>query len=123
MMPALFGRFAGGWIVYAIFAAIIVATLGYTYHLGHSSATAKWEAKYARREAEIANQVNAEINRVQQANALAKASEAKRLAELATENAALEQKIKEMSDAADADPDRDRPALSPDSGMRIDSIR
>jgi hypothetical protein len=37
-------------------------------------------------------------------------------------NAAMEQKIKELSDAANADPDRDRVCLSDGSGMRIDSV-
>ena len=34
----------------------------------------------------------------------------------------LEQKIKELSDEADADADRDRVCLSSDSGLRIDSV-
>jgi uncharacterized protein HemX len=121
-MSALLGRFAGGWIVYAIVAVIVAAALGYTYHLGHSAAAAKWEAKYNAREVELAEALAAEVSRIEKANAMAKANEAKRLADLEKENAALEKLIKEKSDEADVDPNRDRPALSPDSGLRIDSI-
>lgn len=108
--------------LFALAALAVVFVLWKSYDLGFSRASDQWRARYSAREAEIATQVAAEINRIQQANAMAKAAEAKRLAELAAENAALEQRIKELSDEADADPDRDRVCLSDDSRLRIDSI-
>lgn len=122
MIRATLAAICGNWIVYAVIAAAVAATLGYTYHLGHSSASAKWEAKYNAREVQIAEAHNAEVSRIAQANAMAKALEARRLADLEAANAALEKLIKEKSDEADADPDRDRPALSDSSRLRIDSI-
>lgn len=102
-------------------AAVILAAI-FVYWKGYSAAAASWELKYEQREVEITKAHNAEVSRQAQANAQAKAIEAKRIARLAAENAALEQKIKELSDEADADPDRDRPALSDGSRLRIDSI-
>ncbi|TIL94666.1 MAG: hypothetical protein E5Y73_11200 [Mesorhizobium sp.] len=109
-------------IVYAVAAAAIAAVLGYTYHAGASNKDAEWTLKYNQREVQITEAYNAEVSRQAQANALAKALEAKRLAELEAENVALELKIKELSDEADADPDRDRVCLSDGSRLRIDSI-
>lgn len=115
----------GAYIKPALFALAALAAvfvLWKSYDLGFSRASDQWRARYSAREAEIAAQVSAEMNRIQQANALAKAAEAKRLAELAAENAALEQRIKELADEADADPDRDRICLSDGSRLRIDSV-
>ncbi|MBZ9921786.1 hypothetical protein LB579_29270 [Mesorhizobium sp. BR1-1-7] len=108
--------------IYAIAAAAIIGAFGYTYHVGYSAAATTWQLKYDQREVAITAATNAEISRQAQANALAKALEAKRLGQLAADNAALEQKIKELSDEANADPDRDRVCLSDGSGMRIDSV-
>lgn len=118
-------KLAGGYatpILYALAAAALAFAVWWVYDLGYDRASDQWEAKYARRETEIASKTAAELSRVQQANAMAKAQEAKRLAELAAENAALEQRIKELSDEADADPDRDRICLSDGSRLRIDSV-
>ncbi|RWB65445.1 hypothetical protein [Mesorhizobium sp.] len=109
-------------IKYGIIAAAIATAFGYTYHLGSSHTAAVWSAKYEKREAEIAKATAAETSRQAQANAQAKAIEQQRIAELEAANQALEQLIKEKSDEADADPDRDRPALSSSAGMRIDAI-
>lgn len=119
-------KLAGGYatpILYGLAALAVVFVVWRIDSFGYNRAAAQWSAKYEKREAEIAQITAAEMNRIQQANAMAKAQEAKRLAELAAENAALEQKIKEMSDEADADPDRDRVCLSDGSRLRIDSIR
>lgn len=120
-LDALTGGYAS-LILYGLAALAVVAVLGYTYHAGYSRADAAWSLKYDQREVAITKATNAEISRISQANAQAKAIEAKRLNELAADNAALEQQIKEKSDEADADPDRDRPALSNDSRLRIDAI-
>ncbi|TPK18047.1 hypothetical protein [Mesorhizobium sp. B2-5-7] len=109
-------------IAYGIAAALIVAAFGYTYHLGSAHTAAAWQLKYDQREVAIAKATNAEISRQAQANAQAKSLEAQRIAELETANQALEQLIKEKSDEANADPDRDRVSLSDGSGMRIDAI-
>lgn len=109
-------------IKYGLLAVLIVGAFGYTYHLGSSHTAAAWSAKYDKREAEIANATAAETSRQAQANAQAKAAEQARIAQLETANAALEQLIKEKSDEANADPDRDRVCLSGGAGMRIDSI-
>lgn len=109
-------------ILYGLAALAIAAVLAWTYHSGYASAASKWEAKYTAREVAITAATNAETNRQAQANAMAKAQEAKRLDELAAANAALEAHIKELSDAANADPDRDRVCLSDGSGLRIDSV-
>jgi hypothetical protein len=109
-------------IAYGLAVAAIAAVLGYTYHLGSAHAAAAWSLKYDQREVAIQAATNAEISRQAQANAQAKAIEAQRLAALEADNAALETKIKELSDAANADPDRDRVCLSDGSGLRIDSI-
>lgn len=90
--------------------------------LAHRIQPAVWSAKYEKREAEIAKATAAEISRQAQANARAKATEQRRIAELQAANQALEQFIKERSDEADAAPDRDRPALTSSAGMRIDAI-
>ncbi|WP_141245896.1 hypothetical protein [Mesorhizobium sp. WSM3862] len=124
-MIALLDKLTGGYarlIVYGLVAAVIVGAFGYTYHAGYASAAGAWSAKYEHREAEIAKATAAEISRQAQANAQAKAIEAKHLEQLAADNAALEQRIKGLSDEADADPDRDRPALSDSSRLRIDSV-
>jgi hypothetical protein len=71
---------------------------------------------------EIANATAAEISRQAQANAQAKANEQARIAQLEADNAALEKTIKEKSDEANADPDRDRVSLSGGAGLRIDAI-
>ncbi|RUW52992.1 hypothetical protein EOA32_10945 [Mesorhizobium sp. M1A.F.Ca.ET.072.01.1.1] len=121
----LLDKLTGGYaslIKYAAICLIIVAAFGYTYHLGSSHTAAVWSAKYEKREAEIAKATAAEIGHQAQANAMAKAAEQRRIAELEAANQALEQLIKEKSDEADADPDRDRPALSSSAGMRIDAI-
>ena len=119
------GSVVGGYIkpiIFGLAALALAGALWWANDAGYDRATDQWSAKYNKREAEIATAVTAEINRVTQANALAKAQEAKRLSDLAIENAALEQKIKEMSDEADADPDRDRVCLSDGSRLRIDSV-
>ncbi|TIV38922.1 MAG: hypothetical protein E5V91_12300 [Mesorhizobium sp.] len=124
-MIALLDKLTGGYaslIKYGLIAAVILGAFGYTYHLGSANTAAVWSAKYEHREAEIANATSAEISRQAQANAQAKAIEAKRLEQLAADNAALELQIKGLSDEADADPDRDRPALSDSSRLRIDSV-
>jgi hypothetical protein len=112
----------GRLVIYGLFAMAIAASYGYAYHLGSSRTAAAWSLKYEQREVDIKAATNAEISRQAQANAQAKAIEAKRLAALDADNAALETKIKELSDAANADPDRDRVCLSDGSGLRIDSI-
>lgn len=109
-------------IVDGLIVLAVVAAFGWTYHYGYSSAAAAGQLKYDQREVTITEAYNAEISRQAQANAMAKAIEAKRLDELAAANAALEAHIKELSDAANADPDRDRVCLSDGSGLRIDSI-
>lgn len=121
----MFGWLVGGYVkpaLYGLAALTIAVAAWWLYSAGYDRATMEWSALYNKREAEIAQAVAAETNRIQQANAMAKAAEAKRLAELAAENAALEQRIKELSDEADADPDRDRSCLSDDSRLRVDSI-
>jgi hypothetical protein len=120
-LDALSGGYAS-IIIYGLAALAMAAVLAWTYHSGYSHAAASWQLKYDQREAAIVAATNAEINRINQANAMAKAEEAKRLDELAAANAALEAHIKEISDEANADPDRDRVCLSDGSGMRIDSI-
>lgn len=109
-------------IKYGLIAAAIIGAFGYTYHLGYSHASSTWSAKYDAREVAITKATADEISRQAQANAQAKADEQARIAQLEADNAALEKTIKEKSDEADADPDRDRPALSSSAGMRIDSI-
>ncbi|MDX8495904.1 hypothetical protein RFN29_30635 [Mesorhizobium sp. VK22B] len=109
-------------IKYGLIALAVVSVLGFTYHKGYSRADAAWSLKYEQREVAIKAASAAEISRIAQANAQAKAIEAKRLEQLAADNAALELQIKEKSDEADADPDRDRPALSSGAGLRIDAI-
>lgn len=121
----LFDTLTGGYasiILYGIAALAVAAVLAWTYHAGYASAASKWSLKYDKREVAIVAATNAEIGRQAQANAMAKAVEAKRLDELAAANAALEAHIKELSDAANADPDRDRVCLSDGSGLRIDSV-
>lgn len=110
-------------IVYALVAAAIALAAWWLYGFGYDRAEALWTAKYAKREAEISQLVSAELNRVQQANAIAKELERKRLEKIEAENAALEKRIKELSDEADADPDRDRVCLSDGGRLRIDEIR
>ncbi|MGB3899826.1 MAG: hypothetical protein WA973_14900 [Mesorhizobium sp.] len=124
-MLKLLDAATGGYarlILYGLAALAIVAAFGYTYHAGYSRAAATWEAKYELREAAIRKATADEITRQAQANAQAKAIEADRIRRLAEENAALEEKIKELSDEADADPDRDNTCLSDGSRVRIDSI-
>ncbi|CAI2935001.1 hypothetical protein [Aminobacter niigataensis] len=114
-------KLLGGYLYPAIAVAILLAAV-LVYGWGHSNASASWEAKYAKREVEMAQQATAEMSRMSQANAMAKVVEAKRLAELAADNAVLESKIKELSDEADADPDRDRVCLSDGGRVRIDAV-
>lgn len=109
-------------IIYAIAAAAIIGAFGYTYHAGGAAHDKAWQLKYDQREVAITSATNAEISRQAQANAMAKAAEAKRIDQLAADNKALEAHIKELSDEANADPDRDRVCLSDGSGMRIDSV-
>ncbi|MFC3326191.1 hypothetical protein [Mesorhizobium cantuariense] len=116
----------GGWgsvIVCGLVALAIATSYGWTYHAGSAASTARWQLKYDQREVEIVAATNAEISRIFEANARAKALEAKRLADLLADNEALEKHIKELSDEANADPDRDRVCLSDGSGLRIDSVR
>lgn len=101
--------------------AILVALLG-SFWFGYHVASASWEARYSKREAQIEQQIAAEVSRVSRANAMAKASESQRLRELEADKTKLKTRIKELSDAADADPNRDNVCLSNDSRMRIDSI-
>ncbi|MER9883086.1 hypothetical protein [Mesorhizobium sp. M0118] len=124
-MIKLLDTFTGGYaslIHYAVAAAAIAAILGWTYHAGSAHKDAEWTLKYNQREVAITEAYNAEVARISQANALAKAIEQKRLADLEAANVALNQKIKELSDEADADPDRDRVCLSDGSRLRIDAI-
>lgn len=119
------GSIAGGYIkpiLYGLAAAAVLFTAWWLYDAGYDRATDQWSAKYNKREAEIATQVAAEVSRIAQANAQAKANEAARLKKLSEENAALEQRIKELQDEADADPERDRVCLSDGSRLRIDSV-
>jgi hypothetical protein len=110
-------------IMYGLLAAAIAASYGWTYHAGSAASTARWSLKYDQREAAITEAHNTEVNRIFEANAMAKALEAKRLADLLADDEALKQRIKELSDEANADPDRDRVCLSDGSGLRIDSVR
>ncbi|UGX87140.1 hypothetical protein [Phyllobacterium meliloti] len=112
----------GGAWGYVAIAAIALGILAYTFHLGSSSATAKWEAKIATIERNYASAALAEGTRQGAANKEAKDRESVNLAIIAAQSAALSQKQKELSDAADQDADRDRVCLSDDSRMRIDSI-
>ncbi|MBZ9808110.1 hypothetical protein [Mesorhizobium sp. ESP-6-2] len=121
LLDTLTGGYAS-LIVYGLAALAVAAVLAWTYHLGGAHKEAVWSLKYEQREVAIQAATNAEISRQAQANAQAKALEAQRIAQLEAENAALEQLIKEKSDEADADPDRDRVCLSGDAGLRIDSI-
>lgn len=124
-MIAILDKLTGGYaslIKYGIIALAIAAVLGFTYHSGYASAAGTWSAKYEAREVAIQKATASEISRQAQANAMAKAIEAKHLEQLTADNAALEQRIKGLSDEADADPDRDRPALSDSSRLRIDSV-
>lgn len=101
--------------------AVVVALLG-AFWFGHHVAAQSWEARYNKREAQIEQQIAAEVSRVARANAMAKANEATRLKKLEADKAQLETRIKELSDAADADPNRDAACLSNDSRLRIDSV-
>ncbi|TPL36762.1 hypothetical protein [Mesorhizobium sp. B2-4-8] len=121
----LLDTLTGGYvslIAYGLAALAVAAILAWTYHAGSAHTAAIWSAKYTAREVAITAATNAEISRQAQANAMAKAAEAKLLDEIAAANAALEQRIKELSDEANADPDRDRVCLSDASGLRIDSV-
>ncbi|MBZ9980383.1 hypothetical protein LB521_04380 [Mesorhizobium sp. BR-1-1-8] len=121
----LLNTLTGGYaslIAYGLAALAVAAVLAWTYHAGSAHSTAIWSAKYTAREVAITAATNAEISRQAQANAQAKAAEAKRLDELEAANKALEAHIKELSDEANADPDRDRVCLSAASGLRIDSV-
>lgn len=102
--------------------AVVAALLG-AFWFGHHVAASSWEAKYNKREAQIEQQIAAEVSRVSRANAMAKAHEAARLKELEADKTKLETRIKELSDAADTDPDRNNACLSSDSRLRIDSVR
>jgi cell division protein FtsB len=53
---------------------------------------------------------------------LAKAQEQKVLEQMKAENASLQAQIKELEDAANEDPDADKPALNDAARMRIDSV-
>ncbi len=121
LLNALTGGYAS-LVVDGLILVAIIAAFGWTYHAGYASAAAKWQLKYDQREVAITAATNAETSRQAHANALAKALEAKRLEQMAAENAALEAHIKELADAANADPDRDRVCLSNGSGLRIDAI-
>ncbi|MBZ9874976.1 hypothetical protein LB542_29525 [Mesorhizobium sp. BR1-1-9] len=121
LLDTLTGGYAS-LIVYGLAALAVAAVLAWTYHAGYSKADTAWSLKYDQREVAIQAATNAEISRQAQANAQAKAAEQRRIAQLEADNTALEQLIKEKSDEADADPDRDRVCLSGDAGLRIDSI-
>ncbi|MBZ9984916.1 hypothetical protein LB521_27670 [Mesorhizobium sp. BR-1-1-8] len=121
LLDTLTGGYAS-LIAYGLAALAVTAILAWTYHAGAAHTAAIWQLKYDQREVAITAATNAEISRQAQANAQAKAAEAKRLDELEAANKALEAHIKELSDEANADPDRDRVCLSDASGLRIDSV-
>lgn len=106
----------------ALAAIAVVAAFAYTYQSGYSRAAASWQAKYELREAQIRQQTADEKIRQAQANAEAALLSAARIARLQADNAARDQRIKELSDEADADPDRDHACLSDGSRLRIDAI-
>lgn len=109
-------------IIAGVAALAIAFGLYLVYDAGYSRAAVKWEAKYELREAQIRQQTADEKIRQAQANAEAALLSAARIARLQADNAARDQKIKELSDEADADPDRDNACLSDGSRLRIDAI-
>lgn len=109
------------YIIGGVFLAVVLVC-GFSYYKGYSTSSASWSQKYELREAQWKASTTAEISRQAQANAMAKALEQKQLQEMEARNTALEQKVKELNDAADKDPDANKPALSDSARMRIDSV-
>ena len=111
---------------WAVVALLSVAGLGGAYfwaqNQGYQRATVEWSQKYDARELVLERQKLAELDRQAQANDRAKASEAKRIAQLRSDLAELERQLQEQAHEADNDPDRDRVGLSADGVRRINGI-
>ena len=108
---------------WAVVALIGVVSLGgayfYASNQGYQRATVEWSQKYEARELALERQRLTELDRQAQANDRAKASEAKRIAQIRSELADLERQLQEQAHEADNDPDRDRVGLNGDSVRRI----
>lgn len=122
MMNLLTGGYAK-----LIIAALVIAAIGFTVIMidrnGYNRAETKWSAKYAKRESDLIEASDKELNRQLAANNAAKKAEAERISIIRAQNQALEIRIKELEDEAALDPDADRIALSPAAGVRINRVR
>lgn len=122
MMNLLTGGYAK-----LIIAALVIAAIGFMVIMidrnGYNRAETKWSAKYAKREADLIEASDKELNRQLAANNAAKKAEAERISIIRAQNQALEIRIKELEDEAALDPDADRISLSPAAGVRIGKVR
>lgn len=109
------------YVIGGVLIAIALLCVG-SYAKGYHTASSSWSTKYELREQQLLAAHIAEQNRQAQANAMAKAVEQKQIQQMEADNAALEQRIKELNDEADKDPDANKPALSDSARMRIDSV-
>lgn len=111
---------SGVWGYVAI-AALVALLAGGLVYSGYSHGIAIGDAKLASLRAEYSAASVTQSNKQNSDNQAAKEREAVTLAILAAQSEALAQKTKELSDAADNDPNRDSRCLSDDSRVRIDS--
>lgn len=121
MLSKILGALGAGWVPYAIGMALLAGLFSYGYHLGADRTEAIWSAKYSQLVAGYTKSALDETTRQADANTAAKEREAVTLAIIAAQSAALAQKQKELSDAADKDPAADSRSLSDDARLRIDS--
>ena len=96
------GRAIG--VAIGVVAVLMVGTFALAEADGYGRASAAWEIKYQRREAELQRQRFAEIDRQASANAAAKAEEAKEIAALEARLQALGALAVQLADEAAKDP-------------------
>lgn len=121
-MAKLLNLFGGGWIPYAIAAALVLAALGYTYHLGGKHTGDAWVAKYATLERNYANAALAEGTRQANANADAKAREAIAIATIDAQSAKLSDLQRRLDDEQDNDPTASPDCINDAGRMRLNQI-
>ncbi len=121
-MIKLWNAVTGGWIVYALLAAMVVGAFGYTYHLGGKHTAAEWQVKYTTLERNYATAALAEGTRQATANQAAKQAEAIRIAIIAAQSAALQDLQRKLDDEQDNDPTSSTDCINDAGRVRLNKI-
>jgi hypothetical protein len=114
----------GRWLIGALAAlALLVGVYAIADHRGYQRAATAYTAQIAAIKEQAATARANEIERQVAVNDAAKASEARRIAQMQADNDTLQTKIEELQREASQDPNAGKPALGASSVRRINQVR